>query len=385
MSKQLLEPILEDGIRNTNFFNGRLLTAEALRSEQEANRQQHQQLGQAIGEGVVYGLNVQKQAPPPTSPPSGIVAPMVRISAGLALNRKGSSLFLPDDTEVTLIRGTQTDIPETGFFTNCARATTSAVLTGTGVYILAMFPASGFEGRTPMVGLNTNGKAAACGARYAVEGVQFKLIGLDLNSLSGISQTTRNQLNDLMTKDDEASLSKLRNWLAHLCFGTEELASFPEDPFKRVSGKSPYMTYGAPDALRSFGSLTDCDVPLALIYWTTSGIQFIDMWSVRRRPIPQTPSAIWPVPMGERRLAEAEAVFLQFQEQLQDIIQTTTNQSELISIKAINHFHYLPSVGLLPISRGSAQGISIDNFFSEQPHRQPPMYPDLPLHQGYTC
>ncbi|MCP4288525.1 MAG: hypothetical protein GY792_29565 [Gammaproteobacteria bacterium] len=75
--------------------------------------------------------------------------------------------------------------------------------------------------------------------------------------------------------------------------------------------------------------------------------------------------------MGERRLAEAEAVFLQFQEQLQDIIQTTTNQSELISIKAINHFHYLPSVGLLPISRGSAQGISIDNFFSEQPHRQP--------------
>ena len=38
-SIELLTPILLDGIRNTHFFNGRLLTADDLRVEQQANRQ----------------------------------------------------------------------------------------------------------------------------------------------------------------------------------------------------------------------------------------------------------------------------------------------------------------------------------------------------------
>jgi hypothetical protein len=56
-SRYLLESILDQGIRNTNFFNGRILTADDLRTEQDANRQQHEQLGQAIGAGIVNGLD----------------------------------------------------------------------------------------------------------------------------------------------------------------------------------------------------------------------------------------------------------------------------------------------------------------------------------------
>ena len=52
MSIELLQPLLEDGIRNVNFFNGRLLSAEDMRAEQVASRLQHQLLGQAIGEGI---------------------------------------------------------------------------------------------------------------------------------------------------------------------------------------------------------------------------------------------------------------------------------------------------------------------------------------------
>ena len=103
---ELLEPFLEQGIRNTNFFNGRLLSAEDLRAEQEANRQQHQQLGQAIGEGIAYGLEVRQAID--TSPPSGTAAPLVKVSAGLALNRRGQALFLPSEIELALVREKET-------------------------------------------------------------------------------------------------------------------------------------------------------------------------------------------------------------------------------------------------------------------------------------
>ena len=60
MAANLLTPILNTDIRNTHFFNGRVLTAEDLSQEQEANRRQHWLLGQALGEGVVHGLEVRR-------------------------------------------------------------------------------------------------------------------------------------------------------------------------------------------------------------------------------------------------------------------------------------------------------------------------------------
>ena len=59
---ELLEPILKGGIRSVNFFNGRLLSAEDLKQEQEANREGRARLGQAVGHGVAYGLEVSLSA-----------------------------------------------------------------------------------------------------------------------------------------------------------------------------------------------------------------------------------------------------------------------------------------------------------------------------------
>ena len=169
-------------------------------------------------------------------------------------------------------------------FAACEPPQATSVLTGTGVYILVLAPASGFEGRAPVSGLGGNGATGGgCGSRFAVEGVQFRLVSLPVSSMPGISPTLREQLNQLMASGNVASLSKLRNLLAHVCFGTEALQEFFRDPFKRVNNTPLYATYGALDALRAAGSLSDCDVPLALLYWTTQGIQFVDMWSVRRR------------------------------------------------------------------------------------------------------
>lgn len=369
MSTQLLEPILKGGIQNTHFFNGRLLTAEALQTEQKANRQQHQQLGQAMGEGVVYGLQVEKLSG--ASSPPGTADSLVRVSMGLALNRKGQALFLPKDTDVSLVHEKASTDDKAGLFTDCKPCST-VVATGVSAYILALAPASGFKERAPMSGLDGNGKITGCGSRYAVEGVRFRLVRLDVNSLSGVSDATRNQLKELMTKSDPASLSKLRNWLAHLCFGTEELAGFPQDPFRRVNNESAYTTYGALDALRSLNSLTDCDVPLALIYWTTNGIQFVDMWSVRRKSIPKPSSAMWPLHVSERQLAEAESVLMQFQEQVEDLLQPTPSQIAQTLIEAAAYFRYLPPAGILPIATPRlSRGLSYQKFFMGRTYRQP--------------
>ena len=96
MSLELLEPMLRGGIRNTHFFNGRLLTAEDLRAEQQANRQQHRQLGLAIGAGVVEGFDVGLVSNGPK--------PVLHISRGLALTRKGAALALAEDVDVGLVR-----------------------------------------------------------------------------------------------------------------------------------------------------------------------------------------------------------------------------------------------------------------------------------------
>lgn len=367
LTTELLTPVLEGGIQNTNFFNGRLLTAEDLRTEQEANRQRHQQLGKAIGEGIVYGLQVRKTTDI-TSPPE-IRKALLRVSAGLALNRKGQTLYLPQEVNVALVCE-ECEVPTgSGVFAVCQPP--QAVPTGTGVYILVLSPAAGLQGLTRASGLGGNGRTAPCRSRYEVEGVQFGLAELDVSKMTEVSEETRKKVGDLMADhEDPAKLSKLRNWLAHLCFGTEERGRFPRDPFARAKGDSALSQYGAVDHLRSLDRLSDCDVPLALIFWTRAGIKFADVWSVRRRVMTRPPSALWPVPVSVRPVAEAEAAFLQFQQHL-DTLLTGTAGSDRVDAQdliAEKYFRYLPAAGILPIASGDTSlsakpGIESQAFF----------------------
>ena len=62
MPSNLLTAIVNDRTRSVNFFNGRLLTGEDLTAEQKSNRVAHSLLGQAVGSGVAYGLEVSESA-----------------------------------------------------------------------------------------------------------------------------------------------------------------------------------------------------------------------------------------------------------------------------------------------------------------------------------
>jgi hypothetical protein len=340
--RRLLDPILDGGIRNVNFFNGRLLTGTDLQDEQTANRQQRQQLGQAIGTGIAYGLEARLIADGADGQP-----PVVGVNGGLALNPTGQAVALPQAVEVALARASDPLPAEAGLFAVCDQPGSAAVSPGAGAYLLVIAPAAGYQERAPLRGF-ADGAVESCGSRYAVEGARFRLVALRPHGLDGVEGPLLAALQDLEPRTDAPSLAMLRNLLAHLCFGTPALAGFPLDPFAVPGGHSPYLAYGVADALRAAGELTACDVPIALVYWTAAGVQFLDMWAVRRRLAPPIVGDPWPLHVGSRRLAEAEATFLQFADQLGDLLRETNPAA----IDALSHLRYLPAAGYLPIGPG---------------------------------
>ena len=372
MSYQLLEPILEGGVRNSHYFNGRLLTADALRQDQAASRRQRQQLGQAIGAGIVEGLMVSLQR-------SGR-EPVLRIDAGLALNREGQALALPQPSNLALVKMEEPRPADAGLFQVCVAPAPGETHTGRHVYLLVMAPASGYRERAPMYDLSangdSNGRANGCGFRYAVEGVQFRLVRVDLADETVVDADTAGVVKALMDKQEGSARSKLRNRLAHLALGTPTANAFPTDLFSHLVAGSAPPPYGladrllVPEAEEEEADMTvhlsRCDVPLALLYWTPSGVQFVDNWAVRRRVIPSYPATAGSPLVDDHRLAEGEAAFLQFQAQLAALLQEG-------AVRASTHFRYLPAAGFIPVVPllYRTRRVYETNFFSGLTTREP--------------
>jgi hypothetical protein len=337
----LQTPFFDGGIRSVYFFNGRLLSGEDLSQEKEANREGQRRLGRALGDGIAFGLEVSE-----TVGVSTRQAPVVSVEAGLAVNRQGHTLGLTNRVDVSLVRptGTGATTPVASIFKDCQPLQPGVYVAGTGVYVLVLSPAAGGEGRAPVSGLGN--VTATCNTRDLVEGVQFRLIPLDL-PLAEVNEQER-----------------LRNRVAYQCFGVAEAQVFLRNPFG-----PPLERYGLLDALRP-NTLTDCDVPLATLHWTAAdGIRFIDLWSVRRRITRPTTSARWHLLVGDRRLSEGEAMFQQFAEQIDSI---RTHEINLDGIIATQRFDFLPPAGFLPLQGvGTSPGFAYEKFFDLQAYHPP--------------
>src|SRR6266487_1756003 len=356
-----------DGLHAPHYFNGRLLTAEDLQADQQAVLTRQAWLGKASGYGVIEGLMVTQAGPT-----------NVTITAGLGLNRQGEIIRLPSGLTLPLIpQATDNQPPpDAGRFTRCDFQTTGSVSsTPAGAYLLTTVPTSHFEGFAPMKAaagsVSSNGStssAPGCGSKWEVEGVQFKAIlltGFDPNA-SGVTDNNR------------------RNLLAHWCYGSEHLPDLPLDPFHFTSNFGGLDKVGPAD-------LTPCDLPLAVFYWTGTALAFVDTWSARRRLIhpdaldetqegvvttaflpflgafpftsrriflsggsggvtppervTQPKTRTWKGLMSDKRVAEAQARFLQFQDQIQKFMVDGTAST----VAAADNFRFFPPVSFLPI------------------------------------
>ena len=362
----LLTPILNGGIQNVNFVNGRILTAADMTAERTANLQRQRLLGTSVGDGVDSGMEVTLSA---SSVPYG--QQIVHVTAGLAVNRNGDALQLVADTDLMLTAPALAASTGAGLFVACQPPQTQ--LTNPGIYVLTVMPASGYQGSVPVTQLNSGGVGTICASQYATAGVQFRMVQVNLASTgTGLQQTLYALANQIQTQLNSGAtaaslapaLSQFRNGLAHVFFGTGTLAGYAANPFPTSPEASPFDSYGMIDSLRTTGSITDCEVPLAVIYWTPGGIQFVDLWSVRRPVFPLFASEEWPLFSGRRRAAEGLAMFLQFQDQIGGLAGSGLSAAELTSVVATDYFLYLPAVGLLPLAgTQSPMGFSYAEFF----------------------
>jgi hypothetical protein len=327
-----------ESVRSVNFFNGRLLTGEDLRREQVAQQARLARLGEAAGAGVVRGLEAEAAST------TSAAQPLVSVRPGLAVAPSGAVLELPAATDVSLAReGPREGSEPGGLFADCEPYAPGSYTAGSGVYLLTIGPAAKGEGRAAVSGLPT--EEAPCDVAYAVEAVRFRLIRLALPS------------------GELADEARLRNRVAHRFFGAGALREVVRNPFgERVAG------WGHADRLRET-CLTGDEVPLALIGWRAgTGIRWVDRWAVRRRLIRGSASADWPALVGERRAAEGEARFLQFQDQLGDLLHSGT---AIESLAASSRFPFLPAAGLLPLGGAAQRGFGFREFFAGLPVRGP--------------
>jgi hypothetical protein len=332
-----------------NFVNGRLLRGEDLAREQSSGASARSLLAQAIGYGIASGLTITDATaskPDPNASTAGADAtapplPKIAVSAGVAINRLGQMLQLTDDQQLPLTSSSPPPktTAATAAFARCesdAPAPPTAVLTGSGVYVVVMGPASTPSGSAQLSG-QTNADPGIV-VDYVVENVDFRLATATSAQLGGaLSDATR-----------------ARNAVAYMFLGSTDpqRTAFDDDP----SGSAP-AAYGLLDTMIAGGTISAAEVPLAVISWDAQdGFQFIDAWSVRRRLVrPGVDGAFGPV-TGARAPAEGEAAFLQFQDQI-----SGPGGEAALAAPARKAFGFLPSAGVVPLSSVT----SATGFFSQ--------------------
>jgi hypothetical protein len=301
---QLQQPLKDGGIRSVNFFNGRLLSGKDFSSEQAARREADARLGLALGDGVAFGLEVARDTE--LDKPA---APVLRIQAGLALNRRGQTLRLLGETSVALARAFDADA-EGCVFANCMPLAGGTYVAGAGVYLLTIAPAQFNDGRAASNGLDPG--TVACNTDAVIEAVQFRLIAVNRARYAAL---------------DPAS-PQFRNRLAYLCFGVEARAAAAADPWRADAAR-----YGLGGGQRGQG---------------LPGPAFV----ARRR-----------------RLAEAQAMCAQFQQHLGDLLAASAAPA---SESAASVFRYLPPFGTVPLALTPLRGFVESVFFSGIPRPPAP-------------
>jgi hypothetical protein len=302
----LSEAIPDSELRHINFFNGRLLTGGDLEDEQAAQHAHSRHLGMAVGDGVAFGLRVTRADP---SPPD---APLVSVSKGLAVNRAGQTLRLECDQLVALTRPPDPGAKDQCIFTDCDPAGGGATIgSGAGYYVLVIGPASRSDGKAPVSGLGNT--TAICNSRYSAEGVKFGAFRLSL-AVNGTPAA--------------------RSIVAKACFGLTPGISSNAWP-----GSLPAVHEYGWEKLIPPGFDANINVALAVFEWTNSGLGFVWRCPVRRRIARQNPETDWAYFTSGRRVAEGEAMFLEFQNDLGGVAPAGF---------AGGRFSILPAGGVLP-------------------------------------
>lgn len=306
------------GVRAAHYTNGRLLTAEDLQQDQQAMLARLAALGKSAGPGIISGFQVTAVS----------ANRSLGVTAGLGINGEGTVIELAATEAVILpvqpVSTEESTIRRAGRFEACLGDNAGgSVPLDSGAYLLTVAPLARLEGAVPRRACDGT-ETATCANQWEVEGVEFKIIRLINYQAPVGSRANRN-----------------RNLLAHWFYGSDKITNLMRDPLRFNPNYSGFSQISAED-------FAACDLPLAVFYWTDNGIAFIDQWAVRRRPAHPYPATSWVANLSDRRQAEGQARFLQFQEQIANLQAQFGDETD--TIRAVDRFAYLPPVGILPVN-----------------------------------
>ncbi len=310
------------GIAVPNFFNGRILSADDLRLVLTADRRHRSLLGRALGPGVAAGLHV-------TKPTSGGSVGVLKVTAGVAVNRKGETIDLPTDLEVR-VAGTNavttTPVASGPVFADCGGS--SPTSTTSNAFLLTVRPDSLETGSAPADPYLTG---QSCGPGFVAEGVRFRRVPIDPTFLASSLSVTG-------TAGLGSASPRSRNVVSHLFLGSTPWSEFGD--VATAGDVEPDL-----EVAHVLAGLKTCEVPLALFYLQGSSVVQLDEWAVRRSCRAATDDAVGLAAFtSELRSGAGVATHLQFQAQLADLLAESATAKPL----AGTHFRYLPAAGILP-------------------------------------
>lgn len=310
--------ITDEAIASVHFFNGRLLTSRDLSREQDAGRTADARLGAAMGGGIAWGLEVNASA---------AASGKVRVDPGLAVGVAGNTLKLARPLTVTLVQPPSTTTASSdGGFSPCQPLGPGTYVAGDGLFLLTLAPIEQPHDLAPVLAIDNS--RTRCNTDVMLEAVQLRLVRInDFNA----------------TGTDARAVARLRNELAYDCFGAKPRQNAHAQPLTSAvrMASQQVMPLGLIDRMRVDGSLSLCEVPLAIVYMVGDAIVFIDGQSVRRRVAAAGATVPWAPWLGERLQAGTEAQFAQFQEHMADT-------PAVLAEAATLSLSWLPPAGFLP-------------------------------------
>lgn len=285
-----------------NYFDGKLLRADDLRTEQDYLRRLVGLANRAGGSGVVHGLDLRLRA-----------GDRLQLAAGLAIDGEGRVLYLPDDAEVALAEllrrsaaptatGQQATAVTSAGFGACeiaAATPTVAPVQGLDLYVIGIAHAEALCGQETVYGrLCEEACATDTDRPYRLEGVVLRAEPLRL--ATPLPQSAQAALDQ----------THLRSRVAAAYFADES-----QQLGRLISAAGLGSEAWCRGALPAGGSF----VPLAVLARAGAATAFLDAWIARRERIDAQPRRYWQWRMRMRPWDVFLAQVLQFQCQLRDL------------------------------------------------------------------
>jgi hypothetical protein len=297
---------LDSRRRRPLYFDGRFLAARDLAREQDYFLQRQADLGRAAGFGVVHGLWVEQTARVNNAP----VADALVVHAGQGVTPGGELVMLPSDLTLRLSDLAEEERLDVRF--GLAGVPSPPRRTRTGIYVLALRPVE-FTAN-PITSYPT--------------------------SIQG-SRTTQD--GDIV----EATAIALVPY-------PDPVSSY--EPVQRRAALAQQIFLGG-----SRGRLQDGLLPLALISLQRGSIEWVDPWLVRRETAAEYAGQRY----GLTDRATMLAFFMQYDAQLQQIVDLRAHANQKASFSAADYFRVIPPAARFPLNSVSVTDFS-QVFFPQQ-------------------